>query len=271
MTKQQAAEKFCKKMTDKRYKISSQTLDKVMLFANQYELTEDDFIKFCVGQKLTNTSYNRIKPVFNKFFLFCIDEGIISINPISSAAEQKIEASFPRKKTIYTKEEIIKACNFYVEGKKYVEALIVYSLFEGITVEELAEVKKSDLKTKNVILPTRMFKIDKFHRELFGKVANSKLGFFYNNKSGKLSQVRLRDSDFIIRYIDNEQHPTNAEERVIKLRRKLFYEGFSKLILRDSGLVYYSKQNATDICEKYQMSQAQIKRIVHSYDSLREA
>lgn len=269
--KQAAAAEFRKYVGEKHYKISAQTLNTIDLFANQYDqFTEDAFVEFCVNQKLTNTSYERLKSVFNRFFIFCIEKGIVSENPITAEVDKKIESSFPKKKVIYTKEDIGKACDFYVEGKKYLEALIVYSLFEGITLEELVAIKKDDVKVKNVVLPDRLFRIDKYHKFLLNKVGELKIGFFYNNRAGKLTQYQLREDEYVVRFIDNSFYPSTDEEKVVKLRRKLTHEGFSKLILRDSGIIHYAKDVDITI-EKFQMTKSQITRIVHSYDSLREA
>ena len=238
--------------SEKYYETAVRFLERV---EDVSSVTADDVKSFLYDTSKTKSTFNTYRSHLVALFKFLISENIITKNPmddISKLETIELREEVVKKQKRISHEDFRNICNSFLTGGNPIQAAIIASFYEGLSISELAMLEKADVYSNYLILKNRndyrLHLADYYANILKQAISTTRVNVWV----GGVFDVRtdeIVETKFLVRYSKRSRVTIDPKERAKQLSN---YYGFLKLPysineLTMSGMMHYIRQEVKTV------------------------
>ena len=208
---------------------------------------------------------------------------LMETNPVHLITESEEDEAMDRivdKKAMYSKGKVVSIVEKYRERGYHIDAFAIYASFEGLSVREIAMLRKKDVGAPYLYIQTReypLFEMDDYLAELCKKaIETDSIMVSYPNSSER--RTLLTDSPYVVRFAERKTQTFNEDSQyrstLAKFTRFMDDTGINHKCLYENGFIYHFNEEQIEfkrssnkfrgILQKYNMQSSKAKSLIRS-------
>lgn len=205
-----------------------------------------------------------------KFFDFCVDNKIVSENPVDLIDQneiEKIKEKIDANIEYVSYEKLRDIVDDKYKDGKIVEAIIINAVFEGISFEEIANLKKEDVLADAIIIRDGLhLKVDDNLLKMLNEfIKMDKVVLNGNGSTFDFVYLPLVESKYVIRYTARGKKAEDDAERTTQAYYRFYHAkiGIGYRRLMESGFLHHVKEMGLELED---VTKSKINDVLNQYN-----